>query len=121
LSVVFGCGGDRDKGKRPQMGQAAEALADRVVLTDDNPRSEDGDAIIRDILDGCGRRDAVVLRDRRQAIAWALEGLGDGDVLLVAGKGHEDTQDIGGVKQPFSDREVVRELLGLPREAAPCA
>jgi len=117
LCVVFGCGGDRDRGKRPQMGLVAETLADRVVLTDDNPRSEDGDAIIREILEGCVRREAVVMRDRRQAIAWALRQLGEGDVLLVAGKGHEDTQDIGGVKQPFSDRWVVRQLLGLTGEA----
>ncbi len=119
LWVVFGCGGDRDRGKRPQMGAIAAALADRVVLTDDNPRSEDGDAIIRDILEGCERKDATVMRDRRQAIAWALERLGEDDVLLVAGKGHEDTQDIGGVKHPFSDRAVVRQLLGLAEEV-PC-
>jgi UDP-N-acetylmuramoyl-L-alanyl-D-glutamate--2,6-diaminopimelate ligase len=123
LWVVFGCGGDRDRGKRPLMGAIAETLADRVVLTDDNPRSEDGGAIIRDVLEGCVRQDAaVVMRDRRQAIAWALERLREGDVLLVAGKGHEDTQDIGGVKQPFSDRVAVRQLLGLPEEeAVPCA
>ena len=117
LWVAFGCGGDRDRGKRPQMGGVAEALADRLVLTDDNPRSEDGAAIIAEILAGCGRRDAIVLRDRRLAIACALEQLGEGDMLLVAGKGHEDTQDIGGVRHPFSDRAVVRELLALNEEA----
>jgi len=122
LSVVFGCGGDRDRGKRPQMGVVAETWADRVVLTDDNPRSEDGDAIISDILDGCVRQDATVIRDRRLAIRWALERLGPDDVLLVAGKGHEDSQDIGGEKHPFSDRLVVRQLLGLPEEEmAACA
>ncbi len=116
LWVVFGCGGDRDRGKRPQMGSIAETLADRLVLTDDNPRSEDGDAIIRDILEGCGRKDAAVMRDRRLAIASALRQLREGDVLLVAGKGHEVTQDIAGVKQPFSDRAVVQQLLGLQEE-----
>lgn len=122
LWVVFGCGGDRDRGKRPQMGGIAESWADRVVLTDDNPRSEDGGAIIRDILEGCVRGEVVVMRDRREAIAWALGQLGEGDVLLVAGKGHEDTQDIGGVRQPFSDRAVVRQLLGLPEGGGlPCA
>lgn len=120
LSVVFGCGGDRDKGKRPQMGAIAETLADRVVLTDDNPRSEDGEIIIQQILDGCARKDAIVLRNRREAIAWALQQMGPDDVLLVAGKGHEDTQDIGGVRQPFSDRQIIRQLLGLNEETALC-
>jgi UDP-N-acetylmuramoyl-L-alanyl-D-glutamate--2,6-diaminopimelate ligase len=122
LWVVFGCGGDRDRGKRPQMGLVAETLADRVVLTDDNPRSEDGGAIISEIMEGCmSSPDITVIRDRRLAIQWAFERLGAGDVLLVAGKGHEDTQEIVGVKHPFSDRAVVRELLGLPQESAPCA
>ncbi|MFM8330877.1 MAG: Mur ligase family protein, partial [Candidatus Methylumidiphilus sp.] len=113
LSVVLGCGGDRDRGKRPQMGAVAAQLADHVVLTDDNPRSEDGGAIIQEILAGCGRVDIITQRDRRAAIAAALERLAPDDVLLVAGKGHEDTQDIGGVKHPFSDRLVVRQLWGL--------
>ncbi|HYE35822.1 UDP-N-acetylmuramoyl-L-alanyl-D-glutamate--2,6-diaminopimelate ligase [Methylocaldum sp.] len=118
LWVVFGCGGDRDRGKRPQMGAIAETLADGVVLTDDNPRSEDGDEIIRDILSGCRRDDIVTIRDRHDAIAWALERTGVGDVVLVAGKGHENTQEIQGQKYPFSDRDVVMEtisVLGLPR------
>ncbi|MEI7866270.1 MAG: UDP-N-acetylmuramoyl-L-alanyl-D-glutamate--2,6-diaminopimelate ligase [Candidatus Methylumidiphilus sp.] len=113
LWVVFGCGGDRDCGKRPQMGSIAERLADYVVLTDDNPRSEDGEAIINEIISGCKRSDIIVKRDRRLAIAHAVERLGPDDVLLVAGKGHEETQEIGGVKHPFSDREVVGQLLGL--------
>ena len=116
LSVVFGCGGERDRGKRPQMGAIAERLADRVVLTDDNPRSEDGDVIIREIMAGCKRRDILVNRDRRSAIGHALEQLDAGDVLLVAGKGHEDTQDINGVKHPFNDRELVGQLLGLTKQ-----
>jgi len=113
LWVVFGCGGDRDRGKRPQMGAVAEKLADRLVLTDDNPRSEDGDAIIQDILEGCMKQEAPVVRDRFSAIAYAVSHLAPEDVLLVAGKGHEDTQESKGVKQPFSDRVVVRELLNL--------
>jgi UDP-N-acetylmuramoyl-L-alanyl-D-glutamate--2,6-diaminopimelate ligase len=111
LWVVFGCGGDRDRGKRPEMGAIAERLADRVVLTDDNPRSEDGDDILRDILSGCRRDDVVRIRDRRDAIAWALERAGSDDLVLVAGKGHETTQEIQGRKYPFSDREVVRDVL----------
>ena len=116
LWVVFGCGGDRDRGKRPQMGAIAERLADHLVLTDDNPRSEDGDTIIAEIMAGCKRQDIIVERDRRLAIAYALEHLGPDDVLLVAGKGHEDTQEINGVKYPFNDREVVVQLLGLAKE-----
>jgi UDP-N-acetylmuramoyl-L-alanyl-D-glutamate--2,6-diaminopimelate ligase len=112
LWVVFGCGGDRDRGKRPEMGAIAERLADQVVLTDDNPRSEDGDDIMRDIGSGCRREDIVRIRDRRAAIAWALERTDAGDMVLVAGKGHESTQEVRGEKIPFSDREVVRELLG---------
>jgi UDP-N-acetylmuramoyl-L-alanyl-D-glutamate--2,6-diaminopimelate ligase len=111
LWVVFGCGGDRDRGKRPEMGGIAERLADQVVLTDDNPRSEDGDAILDDILAGCRREDIVRIRDRREAIAWTLERAGTNDVVLIAGKGHETTQEIQGQKYPFSDREVVRAAL----------
>ncbi|WP_133717625.1 UDP-N-acetylmuramoyl-L-alanyl-D-glutamate--2,6-diaminopimelate ligase [Methylocaldum gracile] len=118
LWVVFGCGGDRDRGKRPLMGAVAEDLADGVVLTDDNPRSENGDQIIRDIRSGCRLGNTVTIRDRREAIAWALERAAVGDIVLVAGKGHEDTQEIQGQKYPFSDREVVMEILSaleLPR------
>ena len=111
LSVVFGCGGDRDRGKRPQMGGIAERLADRVIVTDDNPRTEDGKVIVEDILSGCHRRNIHVERDRRAAIAFALSEAQPGDMVLVAGKGHENTQDIGGVKVPFSDRDVILELL----------
>ena len=114
--VVFGCGGDRDRGKRPQMGAIAEQLADHVVLTDDNPRFEDGGAIIKEIIVGCSRQDIVIIRDRRLAIAHALDRLVPGDVLLVAGKGHEDTQEIKGVRHPFNDHEVVVQLLGMARE-----
>jgi UDP-N-acetylmuramoyl-L-alanyl-D-glutamate--2,6-diaminopimelate ligase len=111
LWVVFGCGGDRDRGKRPEMGAIAEKLADAVVLTDDNPRSEDGDDIIRDIRSGCSRDDLVTIRDRRDAITFALERAGSDDLVLIAGKGHESTQEIQGRKYPFSDRQVIREVL----------
>jgi UDP-N-acetylmuramoyl-L-alanyl-D-glutamate--2,6-diaminopimelate ligase len=111
LWAVFGCGGDRDRGKRPEMGAIAEQLADEVVLTDDNPRSEDGDAIIRDIRSGCSREDLVTIRDRRDAIAFALGRAENGDLVLIAGKGHESTQEVLGRKYPFSDRQVVREIL----------
>jgi UDP-N-acetylmuramoyl-L-alanyl-D-glutamate--2,6-diaminopimelate ligase len=111
LWVVFGCGGDRDRGKRPEMGAIAERLADVVILTDDNPRSEEGDAIIRDIRSGCRRDDLLVIRDRREAIAHALESAAQGDVVLIAGKGHEAIQEVQGQKVPFSDREVVRDIL----------
>lgn len=119
LWVVFGCGGDRDRGKRPQMGAIANALADRIVVTDDNPRSEDGDAIVADVLEGCsGSNPHVrVIRDREQAIAYAIDGAGEDDVVLVAGKGHESTQEVRGVKHEFSDRAVVQRLLANCRDA----
>jgi UDP-N-acetylmuramoyl-L-alanyl-D-glutamate--2,6-diaminopimelate ligase len=111
LWCVFGCGGDRDRGKRPAMGEIAERLADRVVLTDDNPRHEPGDAIIADILGGM-RASPEVIRDRRTAIATAIRGSGEGDIVLIAGKGHEDYQQVGDERLPYSDREVVRILTG---------
>ena len=110
LSVVFGCGGDRDRGKRALMGGVAAHGADAIVLTDDNPRGEDGAAIIRDIEAGLGAAPATVIRDRRQAIEHALRQAGAGDVVLVAGKGHESCQLVGGEARPFSDRDVVRGL-----------
>lgn len=118
LWVVFGCGGDRDRGKRSEMGAVASRIADRIVLTDDNPRTENGDHIIQDILGGISRSDAIVIRDRRAAIRHALEALGPDDLLLVAGKGHETTQEIAGVKHPFNDRTVIEETwLDLLKEA----
>jgi len=111
LFVVFGCGGDRDRGKRAEMGRVAEAEADVVILTDDNPRSEDGARIIEDIMAGMKSRPEVI-RDRRQAIAAALKETMAGDVLLVAGKGHEDYQVVGGERRHYSDREVLTLLAG---------
>jgi UDP-N-acetylmuramoyl-L-alanyl-D-glutamate--2,6-diaminopimelate ligase len=111
LVCVFGCGGDRDRGKRPQMGRIAESLANRVILTDDNPRSEDPEAIVAEIRAGMNNP-VTVIRDRRAAIAEAISASGEGDIVLVAGKGHEDYQQIGSSRMPYSDRATVQELLG---------
>jgi UDP-N-acetylmuramoyl-L-alanyl-D-glutamate--2,6-diaminopimelate ligase len=112
LVCVFGCGGERDAGKRPQMAAIAEAGADLVIVTDDNPRGEDGDAIVADILKGFSRPDAaLVQRDRAAAIARAIGTAGASDIVLIAGKGHEPYQEIAGVRHPFDDTAVARALL----------
>jgi UDP-N-acetylmuramoyl-L-alanyl-D-glutamate--2,6-diaminopimelate ligase len=114
LVVVFGCGGDRDRAKRPIMGAIAERLADRVVLTDDNPRGEDGDAIVSEIRDGLAQPQSVeVERDRAQAIRLAVLESAPGDLVLVAGKGHEATQESRGVLHPFDDAAVAEAALAL--------
>jgi len=113
LFCVFGCGGDRDPGKRPLMGAVAEAHADVVVLTDDNPRSEPSRAILEQIL--AGMRDhaaAHVIADRAEAIHFALAEADAGDVVVIAGKGHEDRQIVGTESRPLSDRQVVLDALG---------
>lgn len=114
--VVFGCGGNRDRTKRPIMGRLAGSLADVAVVTSDNPRDENSLAIITEIQEGLREATAqvVVEPDRRAAIAMALGMARDGDLVLIAGKGHEDYQEIAGVKYPFDDREVARELLKVP-------
>lgn len=112
LVCVFGAGGDRDRGKRPGMGAAAERFADRVILTSDNPRSEEPQAIIDDILGGfaeAGRARCIL--DRATAIETALREAAPDDLLLVAGKGHEDYQQIGSTRHPFSDRAQVQAVL----------
>jgi UDP-N-acetylmuramoyl-L-alanyl-D-glutamate--2,6-diaminopimelate ligase len=110
--VVFGAGGDRDPTKRAPMGEVAARLADHVVVTSDNPRSEDPSTIIEAVLDGIPDRGRVVVEpDRRAAIANALAEATAGDVVLIAGKGHETTQTIGESVLPFDDREVARQLL----------
>ncbi len=112
LVCVFGCGGERDSGKRPQMAAIAERLAERVIVTDDNPRGEDGDRIVADILAGLAEpARALVLRDRGEAIARAIADAGPRDIVLIAGKGHEDYQEIAGVKHAFDDLAVARALL----------
>ena len=111
LIVVVGAGGDRDRGKRPLMGAAAARHADAVVITSDNPRSEDPEAIIAAIAEGAGPT-ALRIADRREAIDHAIGLAGPGDVVVIAGKGHETYQEIaGGVKLPFDDRAVAREAL----------
>jgi UDP-N-acetylmuramoyl-L-alanyl-D-glutamate--2,6-diaminopimelate ligase len=112
--VVFGCGGDRDRAKRPQMGGVAARLADLVVVTSDNPRSESPAAIIDEVVAGIAPADrdhVTVEPDRAAAIATALDAAQDGDVVVVAGKGHETTQTIGDRVVEFDDREVARRLL----------
>jgi UDP-N-acetylmuramoyl-L-alanyl-D-glutamate--2,6-diaminopimelate ligase len=114
LWCVFGCGGDRDRGKRPMMGAVAADLADRIVLTDDNPRSEDPARIVAEIRAGMHDHPRVsVIHDRRAAIAAAIERARVGDVVLVAGKGHEAEQLVGSERRAFSDRATVAELLGV--------
>lgn len=114
VMVLFGCGGDRDRGKRPLMGQMVTVLADYAVLTSDNPRTEDPAAIIDDVKPGLKPGASVaVMVDRREAIRHLLQKAQAGDMLLIAGKGDEDYQEINHVKYPWSDREVVREELHI--------
>jgi UDP-N-acetylmuramoyl-L-alanyl-D-glutamate--2,6-diaminopimelate ligase len=129
LLCVFGCGGDRDRGKRPIMGEAAGRRADLVVATSDNPRGEDPLAILAEIVPGleaaglarrteaeaaAGASGYAVVADRREAIRLAVRAARPGDAVLVAGKGHEDYQLVGGEKRPFDDREEARRALGIP-------
>jgi UDP-N-acetylmuramoyl-L-alanyl-D-glutamate--2,6-diaminopimelate ligase len=112
LILVFGCGGDRDRTKRPRMGVVAERRADVVWVTSDNPRSEDPQAIIEEILAGVGDRERMhVEPDRAQAIGQALAFAQPGDVVLIAGKGHETYQIVGKERRPFDDRLVAGEVL----------
>ncbi len=113
LHVVFGCGGDRDKGKRPQMGAIAERLAHRAWVTSDNPRTEDPKAILQDIVAGMHPNRYTLVADRKEAIKAACAALQPGDWLVVAGKGHENYQIIGNKKHPFSDHRVVEEAMSV--------
>ena len=113
--TVVGCGGNRDKGKRPMMAREAVRLSDHVILTSDNPRFEEPETIIQDMAAGLSPADmekTLCITDRRQAIKTAITLAQKGDVILVAGKGHEDYQEVKGVKHHFDDREVIRELIG---------
>ena len=110
--TVFGCGGDRDRKKRPLMGRIAQELSDYVILTSDNPRSENPETILSEIREGVGGNSNVQVFqevDRKKAIEMALRNAAPGDVILVAGKGHEDYQIIGDRKIPFSDQQIIRE------------
>lgn len=111
LITIFGCGGDRDKSKRPLMGEAASLRSDFLIVTSDNPRTENPDQIIHEILAGVSGVDYVVLRDRQEAIRTACRMAKSGDTILIAGKGHETYQIFGAEVQPFDDREVAREAL----------
>ena len=117
LVVLFGCGGDRDRGKRPLMGAAAARLADLVIVTSDNPRSEAPEAIIADILPGLAGFSTpyTVIPERPAAIEWAIEQHQPGDVILLAGKGHELYQEIGGQKLPMDERKIVADCLAWRR------
>jgi len=113
--TVFGCGGDRDKTKRPLMGAVAARLSDVLVITSDNPRSEPPEAILEDIqrgINGYRKAERYVVVDRRDAIAKALEMAGPGDAVVIAGKGHETYQVLRDRTLPFDDRQVARDVLG---------
>lgn len=111
LWIVFGCGGDRDKGKRPKMGRAAEEMADKVVITTDNPRTEDPEAIVKDITDGMKLKKHVVILDRKEAIEHAVKEAKEGDVVLIAGKGHETYQEINRVFYDCDERMITKEII----------
>jgi len=111
LVVVFGCGGDRDRGKRPEMGRVATATADRVYATSDNPRSEDPADILREVAAGLSDGARIIV-DRKEAIESAIREAQPGDVILIAGKGHEQYQEIGGIQHSFDDRLIAAQALG---------
>jgi UDP-N-acetylmuramoyl-L-alanyl-D-glutamate--2,6-diaminopimelate ligase len=116
IITVVGCGGDRDKTKRPIMGEVACKLSDRVVFTSDNPRSEDAGEILKDMeagLNAAARRKFISIIDRREAIKTAVSLTQPADIVLVAGKGHEKYQEIKGVKKPFDDKTVLREVFEM--------
>jgi UDP-N-acetylmuramoyl-L-alanyl-D-glutamate--2,6-diaminopimelate ligase len=117
LIVVFGAGGDRDKGKRPQMGEIAERGADCVIVTSDNPRTEDPDAIIDDIEAGMHGSKHQRVTDRLAAIRRAIDIAREGDIVLLAGKGHETYQVRGTTAYPFDEKEIVREMTGTRSHA----
>jgi len=116
LITVVGCGGNRDKSKRPIMASIAVKWSDKVIFTDDNPRNEDSKVILNEMLTGVGKsstRKTLVIADRKEAIKTACSMARPKDIILVAGKGHEDYQEIDGVKHHFDDREVLGEMLEL--------
>jgi len=114
LITVFGCGGDRDSSKRPIMGQIAQQHSDHIVVTSDNPRSEEPQNIINDILKGVDVSKSVSIEaDRKKAIHLALSLANSGDIVLIAGKGHETYQEVKGVKTPFDDLKMIKNFWGL--------
>lgn len=120
LICVFGCGGDRDAGKRPLMGEVASRLADAVIVTSDNPRSENPDQIIKEVMGGVTAK-GVIEPDRARAIAQAVKMAQKGDVVLIAGKGHENYQEISGVRLPFSDVDVAQNALNDAKDSSKTA
>ncbi len=113
LVCVFGCGGERDSGKRAQMAKIVERLADRIIVTDDNPRGENGDTIVAAIMTGFDHADSVTIeRDRGRAIHLAIHEAGANDIVLIAGKGHEPYQEVAGIRHPFDDLDVAQRALG---------
>ena len=116
MITVVGCGGDRDKTKRPVMAQVACELSDKVILTSDNPRSEDPEEILNDMREGlnsAAKRKSRTIIDRKEAIETAVDIANREDIILVAGKGHEKYQDINGVKHSFDDKKVLKEMFEL--------
>ena len=111
--AVFGCGGDRDKGKRPLMGEIAGRIADYTIITSDNPRTEKPEAIIRDIEEGISKTKGKyeVIVDRNFAIEKAIKMANKKDIIILAGKGHETYQEINGVKYPYNEREIIKEII----------
>jgi UDP-N-acetylmuramoyl-L-alanyl-D-glutamate--2,6-diaminopimelate ligase len=118
LITVFGCGGDRDKGKRPLMGRVASELSDRVIVTSDNPRNENPMDIINDIVKGMKGNHYKIVSDRKKAIIEALTMAQSGDTVIIAGKGHEDYQEIKGIRYPFNDRDIVKDFLAQKKESS---
>ncbi len=116
IITVFGCGGDRDRSKRPKMGEVATRLSDFVIITSDNPRSEEPGDIIREIETGAVRRNYIIEPERKEAIKKAIDVASDGDIVLVAGKGHEDYQEIKGKRYSFNDKEIVEEAIKLKQK-----
>ncbi|MEQ1739561.1 MAG: UDP-N-acetylmuramoyl-L-alanyl-D-glutamate--2,6-diaminopimelate ligase [Methyloglobulus sp.] len=113
LWVVFGCGGNRDVGKRPQMGCIAEQWADRVIVTDDNPRFEDNVQIAKEVMTACSSDKVILIQDRKQAIQQAIANAAENDCIVIAGKGHETYQEINGIQYPFNDKQIAEEALHL--------
>lgn len=111
LWLVFGCGGNRDQGKRALMGSIAEQYADQIIITDDNPRSENAEVIVSDILSGCTNKSIEIIHEREMAIRTAIQQAGPGDCVVIAGKGHETYQEIAGDRVYFSDRKLLKEMI----------
>ena len=122
MITLFGCGGDRDKSRRYEMGEVSGKYSDFSIITSDNPRTEDPQAIINDIIEGINRTDGeyIDIVDRKEAIRFAIMNAKEGDVIILAGKGHEDYQEINGVKHHMDERDLIREILEEEDESSIC-